>query len=67
MGKVHATEAAVRACNAAMDVMGAMGLAEEAGVERCWRDVRMLTVIDGTAGIQRLIVGRDLLGHSAFI
>ncbi|MDA8249196.1 MAG: acyl-CoA/acyl-ACP dehydrogenase [Rhodospirillales bacterium] len=67
MAKAYATEAAVRACHAAMDAMGAMGLAEEAGVERCWRDARMLTVIDGTTGINRLIVGRELLGHAAFV
>lgn len=67
MSKVLATEAAVRACHAAMDVMGAMGLSEEAGVERCWRDCRMLTVIDGTSGINRLIAGREITGHAAFI
>jgi alkylation response protein AidB-like acyl-CoA dehydrogenase len=67
MAKLFSTEAAVRACSAAMDVMGAMGLAEEGGVERCWRDCRMLTVIDGTSGIQRLIVGRELLEQSAFV
>lgn len=67
MAKVFATEAAVRACNSAMDAMGALGLAEEGGVERCWRDARMLTVIDGTTGINRLIVGRELLGHAAFV
>jgi alkylation response protein AidB-like acyl-CoA dehydrogenase len=67
MSKVLATEASVRACNAAMDVMGAMGLSEEAGVERCWRDCRMLTVIDGTSGINRLIAGREITGHPAFI
>jgi len=67
MAKVYATEAAVRVCHAAMDVMGAMGLSEEAGVERCWRDCRMLTVIDGTSGIQRLVIGRELTGHAAFI
>jgi alkylation response protein AidB-like acyl-CoA dehydrogenase len=49
-----------------MDCMGAQGLAREAGVERCWRDCRMLTVIDGTSGIQRLIVGRELFGTAAF-
>ena len=67
MAKVFAAEAAVRACNSAMDAMGALGLAEEGGVERCWRDARMLTVIDGTTGINRLIVGRELLGHAAFV
>jgi hypothetical protein len=67
MAKVFATEAAVRACHMAMDTMGAAGLAAEAGVERCWRDARMLTVIDGTSGMQRLIVGRELLGSPAFV
>ena len=67
MAKFYATEASVRVCNAAMDAMGAMGLAEEGGVERCWRDARMLTVIDGTSGKNRLIVGRELLGQAAFV
>jgi alkylation response protein AidB-like acyl-CoA dehydrogenase len=67
MAKVFATEAAVRVCNAAMECMGAHGLSEAAGVERRWRDARMLTVIDGTSGIQRLIVGRELLETSAFV
>ena len=47
--------------------MGAFGLAEEAEVERCWRDCRMLTVIDGTSGMQKLIIGREMLGHAAFV
>jgi len=66
MAKYFATETAVEVCHAAMDSMGAHGLSREAGVERCWRDCRMLTVIDGTSGIQRLIVGRELLGTAAF-
>jgi alkylation response protein AidB-like acyl-CoA dehydrogenase len=66
MAKFLATETAVEVCHTAMDCMGAQGLAREAGVERCWRDCRMLTVIDGTSGIQRLIVGRELFGTAAF-
>lgn len=66
MAKLFATEAAVEVCHLAMDSMGAYGLSREAGVERCWRDCRMLTVIDGTSGIQRLIIGRELLGTAAF-
>ena len=66
IAKFQATEAAVRAAGAAIDGMGAHGLSEEAGVERLWRDARMLTVIDGTGDIQRLIVGREVLGQPAF-
>ena len=67
MAKLFATESAVDVCHLAMDSMGAAGLAREHGVERCWRDCRMLTVIDGTSGIQRLIIGRELLGTAAFL
>ncbi len=67
MAKLFATEAAVEICHLAMDSMGAFGLSREAGVERCWRDCRMLTVIDGTSGIQRLIIGRELFGTAAFV
>lgn len=66
MAKVFATEAAVRIAHIAMDAMGAHGLSVDAEAERCWRDARMLTVIDGTSGIQRLIIGREILGVAAF-
>jgi alkylation response protein AidB-like acyl-CoA dehydrogenase len=66
IAKLYATEAAVRIGHIAMDCMGAFGLSGDAGVERCWRDARMLTVIDGTSGIQRLIIGREMLGAAAF-
>ena len=67
LAKFTATEAAVAAAGTAMECMGAYGLSEEAGVERCWRDARMLTVIDGAPGIQRLVAGRELLGTAAFV
>ena len=66
MAKLLGTEVAVRACNAAMETMGAAGFAAENEVERCLRDARMLTVIDGTSGIQRRIIGRVRLGLTAF-
>ena len=66
MAKLLGSEVAVKACNAAMETMGAAGFAVENDVERCLRDARMLTVIDGASGIQRLIAGRELLGVAAF-
>jgi alkylation response protein AidB-like acyl-CoA dehydrogenase len=66
MAKLFAVETAITTCQVAMESMGAWGLAVDAGVERCWRDCAMLTAIDGTANIQRLIVGRELLGMPAF-
>ena len=66
MAKLHAVETAIAVCLTAMESMGAQGLSVEAGVERCWRDAVMLTAIDGTANVQRLIIGRETLGIAAF-
>ena len=67
MAKLFAVETAIRTCQVAMESMGAWGLSVDAGVERCWRDCCMLTAIDGTANVQRLIIGRELLGMPAFV
>lgn len=67
MAKFFATETSVSACATAMGCMGAHGLSEEAGVERHWRNAMMLTAMDGTSDIQRLIVGREELGMPAFV
>jgi alkylation response protein AidB-like acyl-CoA dehydrogenase len=49
----------------AMQVHGAMGVAEETGLERLYRDVRMLAIPDGTNEILTLILGRELTGLNA--
>lgn len=67
MAKLFATETAIEVSQVAMEAMGAWGFAADAGVERCWRDARMLTAIDGTSGIQRLIIGREIFGTPAFV
>jgi alkylation response protein AidB-like acyl-CoA dehydrogenase len=67
MAKVFAVDTALAVCQASMECMGAWGTAEDAQVERCWRDAAMLSAIDGTAGMQRLIIGRETLGVAAFV
>lgn len=66
MAKVFAVDTALAVCQTAMECMGAQGTAVDADVERCWRDAAMLAAIDGTSGINRLIIGRETLGMSAF-
>ncbi|MGH7289188.1 MAG: acyl-CoA dehydrogenase family protein, partial [Myxococcota bacterium] len=65
MAKAYATEMGVRVTSKAMECMGAMGLTREAYIERLYRDARMWIVPDGTAQIQRLVIGRELTGYSA--
>jgi acyl-CoA dehydrogenase len=66
MAKVYATEAAVRITSKAIQVHGAFGISTEFPVERLFRAARMLTIPDGTTQINQLVIGRELLGLSAF-
>ena len=66
MAKAYCTETAVRVASLGMEVQGAMGLARETGAERIFRDARMMIVPDGTAQIQRLIIGEQLTGLDGF-
>lgn len=66
MAKRFATTACETAISEAMQVHGAMGIAEETGLEQLYRDVRMLPIPDGANGILALIQGRELAGIDAF-
>jgi len=66
MAKRFATSNALKAVDLAMQLHGAMGIAEEFGLEQLWRDIRVLQVPDGTMGILALIHGRELTGTAAF-
>ena len=67
MAKYYATEAGVQTASECVQILGAYGLSEEYPAERYFRDARMQTIPDGTTQIQKLIVGRDTLGLSAFV
>ena len=62
MAKLFATEAANRACHAAVQVLGGYGYIREYPVERHLRDVRVTTIYEGTSEIQRLVISRALCG-----
>jgi alkylation response protein AidB-like acyl-CoA dehydrogenase len=64
--KLYASEAAVRAANAALQVFGGYGYIDEYPVGKYLRDARVTTVYEGTSQIQKLIIGRALTGVSAF-
>jgi len=67
MAKYYATEAGVETASECVQILGGYGLSEEYPAERYFRDARMQTIPDGTTQIQKLIVGRDTLGLSAFV
>lgn len=67
LAKSYATEMAVGVTSKAIQIHGAVGLSDEYPVERYFRDARTMTVPDGTTQIQKLVVGREIVGIRAFV
>ena len=65
--KYYASEVAVRAANAAVQVHGGYGYVDEFPVQKYLRDARVSTLYEGTSQIQKLLIGRTLTGESAFL
>jgi acyl-CoA dehydrogenase len=60
MVKLYNTEMVNRVADRAVQIYGGMGLLAEGPVERIFRWVRMLRIVEGTSEIQRLIIARSL-------
>ncbi|MDO3397446.1 acyl-CoA dehydrogenase family protein [Nocardioides sp. SOB44] len=65
--KLFASEAAVRAANNALQVHGGAGYVDEYPPAKYLRDARVMTLYEGTSQIQKLLIGRDETGISAFV
>ncbi len=63
MAKVVAPQAAMQACRLAMEVLGAAGIARDAGVEKLFRDVKAMDIVEGTGQIQRLVIARRIVDY----
>ncbi len=66
MAKYFATEAACEVTRHALAIHGGNGVAREFPVEELYRIAPILAVTEGTPEMQQLIIGRNLLGESAF-
>ncbi|AEW93283.1 MULTISPECIES: acyl-CoA dehydrogenase family protein [Streptomycetaceae] len=66
VAKLHASEAAVRCANNALQVFGGYGYIDEYPVGKLLRDARVMTLYEGTSQIHKLLIGRALTGVSAF-
>jgi len=62
MAKVFASEMAQRAAYKALQIHGGYGYMKDYPVERYYRDVRVLTIYEGTSEIQRTVISREILG-----
>ena len=66
VAKMYAAQAAHEVADMALQVHGGMGYSEDYPIERIFRDTRGAIIPEGTTEIQTLIIGRELLGISAF-
>lgn len=62
MAKLFASEMAERVCSDAIQIHGGYGYSTDFPVERIYRDVRVTQIYEGASDIQRLVIGRALLG-----
>ena len=61
MGKLFASECAMRVTYDAIQIYGGMGYSREYPVERMWRDAKLCVIGEGTSEIQRLVIARSIL------
>ncbi len=61
MAKLFASEIAEKAANDAVQIFGGYGFVKDYPVEKFYRDVKLLTIGEGTSEIQRIVIARDLL------
>jgi alkylation response protein AidB-like acyl-CoA dehydrogenase len=62
MAKLFASEMAEQVASDAIQIHGGYGYVADFPVERIYRDVRVCQIYEGTSDIQRLVIGRALLG-----
>jgi alkylation response protein AidB-like acyl-CoA dehydrogenase len=61
MGKLFASEAAMRATTRAIQIHGGNGYTRDYPVERYFRDAKLCEIGEGTSEVQRMVIARDLL------
>lgn len=61
MAKLYASEVAVRATEKGVQIHGGYGFIKEFPAEKYYRDVKLVTIGEGTSEIQRVVIARNLL------
>lgn len=61
MAKLYAAQAAMRACDRAVQIHGGYGYTREYPVERAMRDAKLCEIGEGTNEVQRMVISRQLL------
>ncbi len=62
MAKLHATEAAQRVIDAAVQLHGGDGVRSGHPVESLYREIRALRIYEGASDVQKVVIARSVLG-----
>ena len=61
MAKYYASEVATRATNEAIQIHGGYGFIKGFPVEKLYRDVKLMTIGEGTSEVQKMVIARNIL------
>lgn len=61
MAKYFASEIATKATNEAIQIHGGYGFIKEFPVEKLYRDVKLMTIGEGTSEVQKMVIARKIL------
>jgi acyl-CoA dehydrogenase len=62
MAKWYSSEVAVKVADEAIQLHGGSGILVEYDVEHYWRDAKVLEIFEGAKEIEKILIGRRLLG-----
>ncbi len=63
MAKWYAGEVAVKVIDEVVQIHGGYGYLGEFGIERLYRDAKIVEIVEGTKEIEKMIIARELLGR----
>jgi alkylation response protein AidB-like acyl-CoA dehydrogenase len=63
MAKLYSSETAVRVADDCVQIHGGYGFVKDYPAEKYFRDVKLVTIGEGTSEIQRLVIARQLLAQ----
>jgi acyl-CoA dehydrogenase len=62
MAKWYTCEIAVKIADEAIQLHGGYGILKEYDVEHYWRDAKVLEIFEGTKEVEKVLIGRKILG-----
>jgi acyl-CoA dehydrogenase len=65
MAKMHATEAAQRVIDRAVQLFGGQGVTKGVKVEELYREIRALRIYEGATEVQKVVIAREALKNYA--